>query len=56
MTSPIEEIDNFVGAFHLRGIHNRDVRTMTAKVRKILEQHHSLTDVKIYEVPDDYDA
>jgi len=43
----IEEIDRFVGAFHLRGIHKRDLRTVVAKVRKILEKHHWLTDVKI---------
>jgi len=52
----IEEIDHFVGAFHLRGIHKRDVRTIAAKVRKILEKYHQLTDVKIYEVSDSQDA
>lgn len=52
----INEIDHFAGAFHLRGLHKRDVRTIAAKVRKILEKHHWLTDVKIYEVPDDHDA
>jgi hypothetical protein len=51
----LDEIDHFVGAFHLRGIHKRDVRTVAAKVRKILENYHSLTAVKIYEVPDDHD-
>ncbi len=52
----IEEIDHFAGAFHLRGIDKRDVRTIAADVRKILEKHHGLTDVKIYEVLDDPDA
>ena len=52
----IDEIDHFAGAFHLRGLHKRDVRTVATRVRKILEKYHSLTDVKIYEVPDDYDA
>jgi hypothetical protein len=46
----IEEIDSSVGAFHLRGLHKRDVRTVAAKVRKILEKHPWLTDVKIYEI------
>jgi len=46
----IDEIDHFVGAFHLRGLHKRDVRTITVKVRKILEKYHGLTHVKIYEV------
>jgi hypothetical protein len=50
------EIDHFAGAFHLRRLHKRDVRTIAAKVRKILENHHWLTDVKIYEVADDHDA
>jgi hypothetical protein len=50
------EIDHFVGAFHLRGIHMRDVRAITAKVRGILEKYPLLTDIKIYEVSDDRDA
>ena len=49
----IDEIDHFVGAFHLRGLHKREVRSTCAKVRKILEKHSSLTDVKIYEIQDD---
>ena len=52
----IGEIDHFSGAFHLRGLHKREVRTTAAKVRKFLEKHHWLTDVKIYEAPDDSDA
>jgi hypothetical protein len=52
----IEEIDHFTGAFHLRGLHKRNVRAITAKVRAILEKHHWLTDVKVYEVPEDRDA
>ncbi len=52
----LKEIDHFVGAFHLRSIRKRDVRTITAKVRNILEKHHWLTDVKICEVPDDHNA
>lgn len=48
----IDEIDHFAGAFHLRRLHKRDVRTIAARVRKILEKYHSLTDVKIYEVPE----
>jgi hypothetical protein len=51
----IEEIDHFVGAFHLSGIHKRDVRTIAAKVRKILEKYQRLTDVKIYEVVESRD-
>ena len=52
----IEEIDHFVGAFHLRGIHKRDVRSVAAKVRKILEKHQRLTEVKIFEVRDDQNS
>ena len=52
----IDEIDHFAGAFHLRSLHKRDVRTIAAKVRKILEKHHWLTDVKIHDVSDDHDA
>ena len=52
----IEEIDHFNGAFHMRGIHKRNVRAIIDKVQKILEKHHWLTDVKFYEVPDDHDA
>jgi hypothetical protein len=49
----IAEIDHFAGAFHLRRLHKRDVRSIIAKVRKLLEKHHGLTDVKIYEIQDD---
>jgi hypothetical protein len=49
----LDEIDHFTGAFHLRGLHKRDVRTVATKVRKILEKYHRLTDVKIFEVPDE---
>jgi hypothetical protein len=53
----IDEIDHFVGAFHLRHLHKREVRSMAAKVRKILEQYPTLADVKIYEIQhDDVDA
>jgi hypothetical protein len=52
----MDEIDHFVGSFHLRSLHKREVRTITAKVREILEMHPQLTDVKIYEVSDDHDA
>jgi hypothetical protein len=52
----LDEIDHFVGAFHLRGLHKREVRTVSAKVRKILERYSSLTAVKIYEIQDDHDA
>ena len=52
----IDEIDHFVGAFHLRGLHKREVRSTEAKVRKILEKHPWLTDVKIYEIQDDHEA
>jgi len=52
----IDEIDHFVGAFHLRSLHKREVRGIAAKVRKILEKHPWLTDIKIYEIQDDHDA
>lgn len=52
----IDEIDHFVGAFHLRGLHKREVRSICTKVRKILEKYSGLTDVKIYEIQDDHDA
>ena len=48
----IHEIDHFSGAFHLRGLHKRNVRSAAARVRKILEGYHSLTEVKIFEVSD----
>jgi hypothetical protein len=50
----IQEIDHFAGAFHLRGLPRRNVRTIAARVRKILEKHRLLTDVKLYEIPDDH--
>ena len=31
----LDEIDHFAGAFHLRGLHTREVRTISAKVQKI---------------------
>jgi hypothetical protein len=49
----IDEIDHFVGAFHLRRLHKREVRSISGKVRKVLEQYPALTDVKIYEIQDD---
>ena len=49
----IHEIDHFSGAFHLRGLHKRDVRTIAAKVRKILETYDGLKDVKICEIGDE---
>jgi hypothetical protein len=52
----IEEIDHFAGAFHLRGIHKRDFRTIAAKVNRILEKHPWLLNIKIYEVLDDHTA
>jgi hypothetical protein len=52
----INEIDHFVGAFHLRGLHQREVRSISAIVHKILEAHPRLTDVKVYEIKDDHDA
>jgi len=52
----IDEIDHFAGSFHLRGLHKREVRSITAKVRKIHEQYPGLTEVKIYEIQDDHDA
>ena len=51
----LDEIDHFAGAFHLRGLHKRDVRTIAAKLNKILERYHSLACVKIYEVPDEHE-
>jgi hypothetical protein len=52
----IEEIDHSVSAFHLRGLKKRDVRSIAARVRKILEKHSSLRDIKIYEIPEDPDS
>ena len=52
----IDEIDHFVGAFHLRGLHKREVRSTEAKVRKILAKYPGLTEVKIYEIQDDHNA
>ncbi len=52
----LAEIDHFAGAFHVRGVHKRDVRTVAARVRKILERHPWLTEVKIYEIPGSHEA
>ncbi len=49
----LHEIDHYAGAFHLRGIRKREVRSVVAEVRKILEKHPWLTEVKIYGVPDE---
>ena len=50
----IDEIDHFVGSFHLRNLHKREVRSIAAKVHKILEKHSWLTEVKVYEIQDDH--
>jgi hypothetical protein len=52
----LHEIDHFTGAFHLRGLPKREVRTVAAKVRKILEKYPGLTEVKISEVSEDHSA
>jgi hypothetical protein len=52
----LDEIDHFAGAFHLRGLHKRDVRTIAARLHTILEKYPMLTAVKIYEIQDDHDA
>lgn len=50
----MDEIDHFTGAFHLRRLHKRDVRTLARKVRSILDRYPALTDVQILEIQDDH--
>ena len=38
----IREIDASTREFHLRGIHQREVRSVAAKVRKIIEKSHPM--------------
>ena len=49
----IHEIDTEVSEFHVRGLHKREVRTIAAKIRRVLEKHHWLSAVDISEVSDD---
>jgi hypothetical protein len=49
----IDEIDHFNGAFHLRRLHKREVRSIIVKVRKILEKYPLLSEVQIHELADD---
>ena len=49
----LDEVDHFTGAFHLRRLHKREVRTIAASVRKILEQYQSLDHVKILQVSEE---
>ena len=47
----IEEIDASTSEFHLRGIHKREVRTVAAKVRKIMKkQYQMLPPIEIHEL------
>ena len=52
----LQEIDTSVDEFHLRGLHKREVREITAKVSKILEKYNKLSMVEICEISDDHEA
>lgn len=53
----IDEVDHAVSEFHIRKIHKREVRSVTAKVRKILEKNYSmLPPIEIIEIEDSNDA
>jgi hypothetical protein len=38
----IDEIDHAIAEFHIRRIHKREIRNVTAKVRKILEKKYPM--------------
>ena len=46
----IQEIDASTSEFHLRGIHKRELRTIAAKVRKIVEKYQRLPPVDVHEI------
>jgi hypothetical protein len=52
----IQEIDTSTSEFHLRGIHKREVRTITAKVRKIIKKYQWLPPINVYEIPENHQA
>lgn len=53
----IQEIDTSTSEFHLRGIHKRELRTIAAKVRKIIEkQYQSLPPIEVYEIEESHDV
>jgi hypothetical protein len=53
----IREIDASTSEFYIRGIHKREVRTVAAKVRKIIEKRNQiLPPIEVYEIEDSHDA
>jgi hypothetical protein len=53
----IKEIDHAVAEFHIRGIHKREARKATAKVRDILEKKYPmLPPIDIVEMEESDDA
>jgi hypothetical protein len=47
----IQEIDGSTSEFCLRGIHKREVRSVAARVRKIIEKHYQgLPAIEVYEI------
>jgi len=53
----IDEIDHATSEFHLRGIHKREVRSVAAKVRKIIEKRYqTLPPIEVYEIEESHDA
>ena len=47
----IQEIDASTSEFHLRGIHKREVRSVAAKVRKIIEKRYQMLPlIEVYEI------
>lgn len=52
----IAEIDASISEFHLRGIHKRDVRSIAARVRKLIEKRYQeLPPIKVCEMEADED-
>jgi hypothetical protein len=53
----IQEIDASTSEFHLRGIHKREVRSVAARVRKIIEKRYqTLPPIEVYEIDERQDA
>jgi len=53
----LQEINASTTEFHIRGIHKREIRTIAAKVRKIIEKRNPfLPPIEVYEVPERHDV
>jgi len=52
----IDEIDASTNEFFLRGIHTQELRTITARVRKIAEKNLMSQIISVREITDDHDT